>query len=113
MINLSSAPEVLQSTAQNYAREAIKFDSQGSRGSAIQMYQKAIESLIKLTKLYPNEPHTQLYVKHAKRYQERINELQNNSDNPQTNQSDSQSGVVEVVKATYDNVIIQEKPKIS
>ena len=100
MINLSSAPEVLQSTAQNYAREAIKFDSQGSRGSAIQMYQKAIESLIKLTKLYPNEPHTQLYVKHAKRYQERINELQNNSDNPQTNQSDSQSGVVEVVKAS-------------
>ena len=53
MINLSSAPEVLQSTAQNHAREAIKFDSQGSRGNAIQSYQKAIESLIKLTKLYP------------------------------------------------------------
>ena len=44
MINLSSAHEVLQSTAQNYAREAIKFDSQGSRGNAIQSYQKAIES---------------------------------------------------------------------
>ena len=31
-----------------------------------------------------------------------LNELQNNSDNPQTNQSDSQSGVVEVVKASYN-----------
>ena len=113
MINLSSAPEVLQSTAQNYAREAIKFDSQGSRGNAIQSYQKAIESLIKLTKLYPNESHTQLYIKHAKRYQERINQLQNNSDNPQQEQSESQSGVVEIVKASYDDVILQEKPNIS
>ena len=50
MNDLSSAPEVLQNTAQNYAREAIKFDSQGSRGTAIQMYQKSIEALIKLTK---------------------------------------------------------------
>ena len=113
MINLSSAPEVLQSTAQNYAREAIKFDSQGSRGNAIQSYQKAIESLIKLTKLYPNESHTQLYIKHAKRYQERINQLQNNSDNPQQEQSESQSGVVEIVKASYDDVILQEKPNVS
>ena len=53
MNDLSSAPEVLQNTAQTYAREAIKFDSQGSRGTAIQMYQKSIEALIKLTKLYP------------------------------------------------------------
>ena len=113
MINLSSAPEVLQSTAQNHAREAIKFDSQGSRGNAIQSYQKAIESLIKLTKLYPNESHTKLYIKHAKRYQERINQLQNNSDNPHQEQSESQSGVVEVVKASYDDVIMQEKPNIS
>ena len=113
MIDLSSAPEVLQNTAQTYAREAIKFDSQGSRGTAIQMYQKSIEALIKLTKLYPNESHTQLYIKHAKRYQERIDQLQNTSDAPQDKRSDSQSGVVEIVKSTYDDVILQEKPNVS
>ena len=113
MIDLSSAPEVLQNTAQTYAHEAIKFDTQGSRGTAIQMYQKSIEALIKLTKLYPNESHTQLYIKHAKRYQERINQLQNTSDMPQDKQSDSQSGVVEIVKSSYEDVILQEKPNIS
>jgi len=113
VIDLSSAPEVLQNTAQTYAREAIKFDTQGSRGTAIQMYQKSIEALIKLTKLYPNESHTQLYIKHAKRYQERINQLQNTSDMPQDKQSDSQSGVVEIVKSSYEDVILQEKPNIS
>ena len=113
MIDLSSAPEVLQNTAQTYAREAIKFDTQGSRGTAIQMYQKSIEALIKLTKLYPNESHTQLYIKHANRYQERINQLQNTSDMPQDKQSDSQSGVVEIVKSSYEDVILQEKPNIS
>ena len=109
---MSSAPEVLQNTAQNYAREAIKFDSQGSRGTAIQMYQKSIEALIKLTKLYPNESHTQLYIKHAKRYQDRIDQLQNNTDIPQDNQTESQSGVVEIVKSSYDDVILQEKPNV-
>ena len=113
MIYLSSAPEVLQNTAQTYAREAIKFDSQGSRGTAIQMYQKSIEALIKLTKLYPNESHTQLYFKHAKRYQERIDQLQNTSDAPKDKQLDSQSGVVEIVKSSYDDVILQEKPNVS
>jgi len=113
VIYLSSAPEVLQNTAQTYAREAIKFDSQGSRGTAIQMYQKSIEALIKLTKLYPNESHTQLYFKHAKRYQERIDQLQNTSDAPQDKQLDSQSGVVEIVKSSYDDVILQEKPNVS
>ena len=60
MNDLSSAPEVLQNTAQNYAREAIKFDSQGSRGTAIQMYQKSIEALIKLTKLSVSYTHLTL-----------------------------------------------------
>ena len=110
MIDLSSAPEVLQNTAQTYAREAIKFDSQGSRGTAIQMYQKSIEALIKLTKLYPNESHTQLYFKHAKRYQERIDQLQNTSDAPQDKQLDSQSGVVEIVKSSYDDFTISTTP---
>ena len=115
---MSSAPKVLQTTAQKYASEAIKFDSQGARGTAIQMYQKSIESLIKLAKLYPNDQFTKTYIKTAKAYQERINTLQdkneipsNNKLNPST-QTNNQTGIVEPLKSSYDDVILQEKPDV-
>ncbi len=115
---MSSAPNVLQTTAQKYASEAIKFDSQGARGTAIQMYQKSIESLIKLAKLYPNDPYTKNYIKIAKAYQERINALQDKNDIPSNNESNNstqtnnQTGIVEPLKSSYDDVILQEKPDV-
>jgi len=115
---MSSAPNVLQTTAQKYASEAIKFDSQGARGTAIQMYQKSIESLIKLAKLYPNDQFTKTYIKTAKAYQERINALQDKNDIPSNNESNNstqtnnQTGIVEPLKSSYDDVILQEKPDV-
>ena len=108
---MSSAPNVLQTTAQKYASEAIKFDSQGARGTAIQMYQKSIESLIKLAKLYPNDQFTKTYIKTAKAYQERINALQDKNDIPSNDESNNstqtnnQTGIVEPLKSSYDDVI--------
>ena len=115
---MSSAPNVLQTTAQKYASEAIKFDSQGARGTAIQMYQKSIESLIKLAKLYPNDQFTKTYIKTAKAYQERINALQDKNDIPSNDESNNstqtnnQTGIVEPLKSSYDDVILQEKPDV-
>ena len=115
---MSSAPNVLQTTAQKYASEAIKFDSQGARGTAIQMYQKSIESLIKLAKLYPNDQFTKTYIKTAKAYQERINALQDKNDIPSSDESNNstqpnnQTGIVEPLKSSYDDVILQEKPDV-
>ena len=45
---MSLAPQELENSASKYAAEAIRLDSQGSRGMAIQSYQRAIESLVKL-----------------------------------------------------------------
>ena len=45
---MSLAPQELENSASKYAPEAIKFDSQGSRGLAIQAYQRAVEVLVKL-----------------------------------------------------------------
>lgn len=110
---MSSAPNVLQTTAQKYANEAIKFDSQGSRGTAIQMYQKSVDALIKLTRLYPNDPFTKTYIKTAKAYQERINELQNTSNIKTKDETESQTKIVETLKSSYDDVILQEKPNVN
>ena len=45
---MSLAPQELENSASKYAAEAIRLDSQGSRGMAIQSYQRAIEALVKL-----------------------------------------------------------------
>ena len=82
------------------------------------MYQKSIESLIKLAKLYPNDPFTKTYIKTGKAYQERINALQDKNDIPSNNESNNstqtnnQTGIVEPLKSSYDDVILQEKPNV-
>ena len=48
------AARELEEDARKYAGEAIRLDSQGAHGMAIQMYQKAISTLIKLVHLYPD-----------------------------------------------------------
>jgi SpoVK/Ycf46/Vps4 family AAA+-type ATPase len=72
-----SAAKELEDAAGKYAAEAIRFDSQGSRGMAVQMYQKAISNLIKLAKLYPDYNLNKLYLDRATAYQERIKALSN------------------------------------
>ena len=43
-----SASQELEQAATNYALEAVRLDKQGAKGMAITMYQKAIETLLKL-----------------------------------------------------------------
>ena len=74
---MSNAPKVLADTASKYASEAIKFDSQGSRGTAIQKYQQAVDTLLRLAKIHPNYALNKIYLKNAKMYQDRITALQN------------------------------------
>jgi tetratricopeptide (TPR) repeat protein len=71
-----SASQELEKAATEYAIEAIRLDKQGSRGMAITMYQKAIETLLKLVRLYPNYGLNSVYIQRATAYQERIKVLQ-------------------------------------
>ena len=73
---MSLAPQELENSASKYAAEAIKQDSQGSRGMAIQSYQRAIEALVKLVQIYPDYKLNKVYMERANAYQNRIKALQ-------------------------------------
>lgn len=115
---MSNAPKVLADTASKYASEAIKFDSQGSRGTAIQKYQQAVDTLLRLAKIHPNYALNKIYLKNAKMYQDRITALQNTistSENivePNSLNDNQQASIVEPLNASYGDVILQEKPNV-
>ena len=73
---MSLAPQELENSASKYAAEAIRLDSQGSRGMAIQTYQRAIEALVKLVQIYPDYKLNKVYMERANAYQNRIKALQ-------------------------------------
>lgn len=73
---MSLAPQELENSASKYAAEAIRLDSQGSRGVAIRSYQRAIEALIKLVQIYPEYKLNKIYMERASAYQNRIKDLQ-------------------------------------
>ncbi len=138
---MSLAPQELENTASKYAAEAIRLDSRGSRGMAIQSYQRAIEALVKLVEIYPEYKLNKIYMERASAYQNRIKSLQmshgledderrttsavNNvhdrvhptNGNGKTGiQSDSlkkQNNSMDTLKADFDDLIMKEKPEVS
>src|SRR5918996_68234 len=82
---MSLAPQELENTASKFAAEAISFDSRGSRGMAIQSYQRAIDALVKLVQIYPEYRLNRVYRERANAYQNRIRTLQLSTElNPRT-----------------------------
>jgi SpoVK/Ycf46/Vps4 family AAA+-type ATPase len=73
---MSLAPQELENSASRYAAEAIRLDSEGSRGKAIQSYQRAIEALVKLVQVYPEYKLNRIYIERASTYQNRVKALQ-------------------------------------
>ncbi len=70
------AAKELEDDAKRYASEAIRLDSQGAHGMAIQMYQKSISTLVKLVHLYPDYRLNKQYTERAMAYQERVRAIQ-------------------------------------
>jgi SpoVK/Ycf46/Vps4 family AAA+-type ATPase len=73
---MSLAPQELENSASKYAAEAIRLDSEGSRGMAIQSYQRSIDALVKLVQVYPEYKLNRIYMERASTYQNRIKALQ-------------------------------------
>ncbi|MGC8911094.1 MAG: AAA family ATPase [Nitrososphaeria archaeon] len=95
-------------------------DSQGSYATAISYYQKAIATLIKLAQLYPDYKLNKMYLERAAAYQERVKALQaargtssvpEASDGPVTQAVQATKGV-ETLKATFDDLVMKEKPNV-
>ncbi len=129
------AAKELEDDAKKYASEAIRLDSQGAHGMAIQMYQKAISTLIKLVHLYPDYRLNKQYTERAMAYQERVRAIQGahgllpqeqgaTFDLPErgkggsggeeglTNASGRGPQVVQQLKATFSELVITEKPDV-
>ncbi len=134
---MSLAPQELENSASKYAAEAIRLDSQGSRGMAIQSYQRAIEALVKLVQIYPDYKLNKVYMERANAYQNRIKALQmshgleeeersspaqidNTKQQPSnghgtkpTASHGTKSANVETLKADFDDLVMKEKPNVS
>ena len=132
------AAKELEDDAKKYASEAIRLDSQGAHGMAIQMYQKAISTLVKLVHLYPDYRLNKQYTERAMAYQERVKAIQaahgllpqdrpedsemdwtppskaGSGDSTTNNSSNSAKGpqVVQQLKASFAELVVTEKPDV-
>ena len=116
---MNMAPQELERSASKYASDAIKYDSQGGRGMAITNYQKAIESLLKLQRLYPDSQLNKIYLERMKSYQNRIKALQSTSSNdvepvidPTASPAEQRANLANNVKNSFDEMIMKEKPDV-
>ncbi len=112
-----SASQELEKAATNYALEAVRLDKQGSKGMAITMYQKAIESLLKLVHLYPEYSLNKVYIQRAIAYQERIKMLQGAVPPAPVEMRAEVENITggkktEGDKSSYEELILTEKPNI-
>src|SRR5919197_4547729 len=133
---MSLAPQELENTASKYAAEAIRLDSQGSRGMAVQSYQHAIEALVKLVQIYPEYKLNKVYIERANAYQNRIKALQmsgsidevgsivneppknrqvmgGNSKAPERFTDSRQEDTDGVLKDDIEELVMKEKPDVS
>jgi SpoVK/Ycf46/Vps4 family AAA+-type ATPase len=85
---------------------------------AITMYQRAIETLLKLTQLYPEYNLNKVYIQRAMAYQERIKILQGGLPQPEETdegkptETSATAGGGEAKKATFDELVTQQKPDV-
>ena len=132
------AAKELEDDAKKYASEAIRLDSQGAHGMAIQMYQKAISTLVQLVHLYPDYRLNRQYTERAMAYQERVKAIQaahgllprdepaemdwnlpantgsGGAPSGASASPNSQKGpqVVQQLKASFSELVVTEKPDV-
>ena len=116
---MNMAPQELEKSASKYATDAIKYDSQGTRGMAITNYQKATESLLKLTRLYPDSKLNKIYTERMKSYQNRIMALQSTSltdtepvVDPNSSPEEQRSSPANHEKNNLDDMVMRERPDV-
>jgi len=108
----------MEKAATNYAIEAVRLDKQGSKGMAITMYQRAIETLLKLVQLYPDYGLNKVYIQRAMAYQERIRALQgvSGSFEPEPAEEKRAEEAItppsEAKKDSFDELVLKEKPNV-
>lgn len=120
-----SAVVELESIASKCVSEAIKQEEAGARGMAIASYQRAVDALIKLIQLFPENPINTVYKDRCNTYQSKIKSLrqygesepdiyprQENS-KPSADTKHHSTTNIPVPGGEMDKLIIKEKPNVS
>jgi len=115
---MNMAPQELEKSASKFASDAIKYDSQGARGMAVAHYQKAIDSLLKLMRLYPDSKLNKIYTERMKSYQNRIKALQATGADiepaidPAASPEEQQANLAKTKQDSFDDMVMKEKPDV-
>src|SRR3990172_13396005 len=113
---MSLAPQELENSASRFAAEAIKLDSQGARGMAITNYQRAIDSLVKLIQLYPDNKLNRIYMERSAAYQNRIKALQMSHIDLEPvvdPKASPEQQKQDLAKHDFEDLVMKEKPNVS
>ena len=100
------ALNVLEELARKYAQHAVSADRSGNREIAIIYYNKAVDTLMKIVRLYPDNPLTKVYLTMIKEYKERAEQLKNLSVSVPV-EGEEQGGI------SIEDLIVSEKPSVT
>ncbi|MEM2150463.1 MAG: AAA family ATPase, partial [Candidatus Bathyarchaeia archaeon] len=103
-----SAAQELEQLALKYAEQAVMLDRQGKKEMAIEAYQKAIDSLLKIAKINPNYELNKIYLQRAEAYKRRVAALKSSLYLSPATAEDSSEG-----KTRFEDLIIREPPKVT
>ncbi len=120
-----SAVVELESIASKCVSEAIRQEEAGARGMAIANYQRAVDALLKLIQLFPENPINTIYKDRCSVYQSKINSLRGYNESAPDSDNRSEPDIkpnadmkhgssnVPASGGEMDKLIIKEKPNVS
>lgn len=103
-----SAIQELERIALKYAEQAVILDRQGKKEQAIEAYQKAIDSLMRIVRINPYNELNRIYLQRANAYRNRVNVLKSSLISQVAAED-----VDEEEKSSFENLIIKDPPKVS
>ncbi len=108
-----SVIEELENTAIRHAQEAVVLDRQGKKDMAIAAYRMAIDCLLKLVHVYPDNNLNRIYVQRAEVYKTRIRVLQDFwVDSSAKEESSSYETAKTTQTAPFDELILRKPPDV-
>lgn len=102
-----SALQELEQIALRYAEQAVMLDRQGKKELAIEAYQKAIENLVKITRINPSSELNRIYLQRADAYRNRVAVLKSSLMSPATAEDLGEG------KTSFEDMILKEPPKVT
>lgn len=105
----SNSLPYLENIARHYAIQAVMNDREGNYGEAAKNYRNAIDVLVKIIQLYPENPLNTIYKDWIKQYQKRIKDLENFRALPL---STSGSARDESPDDEIDALVVKDKPNV-